>query len=89
MQTNKTTAMESPDDEQVIAVEEENSVQETAQGDEELVRFCDLELLQSLQRCIMLHASDHNDKLPFPINRNTLLMCGIPILTADGVTEFL
>ncbi|KAI2507657.1 paraquat-inducible protein A [Fragilaria crotonensis] len=37
MQTNTTnTAMESPDDEQVIAVEEENSVQETAQGDEEL-----------------------------------------------------
>jgi hypothetical protein len=43
MQTNTTTAMESPDDEQVIAVEEEDSVQETAQGDEELVRFCDLE----------------------------------------------
>ena len=83
--------MESPDDEQVIAVEEENSVQETAQGDEELVRFCDLELLQSLQHATLYHASDHNDKLelPFPINRNTLLMCGIPILTADGVTEFL
>lgn len=43
MQTNTTTAIDPPDDEQGIAVEEEDPVQETAQGDEELVRFCDLE----------------------------------------------
>ena len=77
--------MESPD-EQGIGLEDEDSVQVTAQGDEGQVRLCDVVGAESVK---LSHPSNHDDILMFPVDRNTLLICGIPVLTADGVSAFL